>query len=215
VISLVFQGNGGREENDDWGTKVIAIPKSEYAEIQVSNRARPGATNTWPERCTGTLTGVEGALRFRGRQIEQSRSEKECHQPIPAENPSQLIEAEEGNQHDEQQRRETQNRLPGTTKRSDALVKRFAMKHAHRGVFGNFETSKHDAEGEGFCDCWIKQRRVVELVGQMQMLGNEHNFGEGKGVEKGESVERKIDVVFGKNHAFVDDKQREYEKKVS
>jgi hypothetical protein len=77
------------------------------------------------------------------------RSEKSVYKPV-TENTPQLDEAEKGDQHSEQQRRECQNPLPRSTAQvRDAFVERFPMEPTDGSVFGDLETSKHDGEREG------------------------------------------------------------------
>jgi hypothetical protein len=51
----------------------------------------------------------------------------------------------------------------------------------------------------------MNQRRITELVGQMELLGDEHHFRKRQRVEQGESMRREVNVMFGQNHGLIDD----------
>src|SRR6516225_8231331 len=45
-----------------------------------------------------------------------------------------------------------------------------------------------------------RSRELMEPIGQMQVLGNEHDLGKGQRVDQRESVERVINVMIGEDH---------------
>ena len=56
---------------------------------------------------------------------------------------------------------------------------------------------------EGRIDEW----RILELVGQTELPCNQHDLGKRQSIEKRDTMCRKLDVMLGKDHGFVDRQQ--------
>src|SRR5580704_17357668 len=86
--------------------------------------------------------------------------------------------------------------------------------HADHGLFDDLEASKHNGEREGLQQCRIDERRTLELLGKMKLLGDEDDLSKRQRVDQGQSLRFEIDMLLGENHGFIDGKQAEHNKKI-
>jgi hypothetical protein len=50
----------------------------------------------------------------------------------------------------------------------------------------------------------MDERAVVKPMPQMEIFGNEHDFGENEAVDKGEAVMRKIDLMLRQDDSLIE-----------
>src|SRR5271154_6063955 len=86
--------------------------------------------------------------------------------------------------------------------------------HADHGFFDNLETSKHNSEREGLQQCRIDERRASEVLGEMELLGDDDDLSQRQRVDQGPSLRFEINMLLGENHGFIDGKQTEHDKKI-
>jgi len=93
-------------------------------------------------------------------------------------------------------------------------MERLSMNPADNHFFSNLETSQHNSKYERLYESRINQRCIPEPVGQMQLLGSEHNLCKRKGADQRDPMVHEVNVMLGENQGFINDKQGEHDKKI-
>lgn len=88
------------------------------------------------------------------------------------------------------------------------------MNSADDKVLGNLEAGQHNRKHERLYESRIDQGSVMEPIGKMQVLGNQHDLGKGQRVDQGEFVERVINVMLGEDHGPMNNEQGEHNKEI-
>ena len=131
-------------------------------------------------------------------------AEKNLLQFVSAENPCQFREAEEGDEQHTNENAQGKNSLPRSpTDFGDARAKGLPAIHAEDGFFEDFETSQHNREGGGFQEGRIDEWRTSNWSARRSFLATTMTL-ERQSIEERDTMCRKLDVIVGKDHGFVD-----------
>ena len=83
------------------------------------------------------------------------------------------------------------------------------MNSADDKLLGNLEAGQHNRKHERLYESRIDQGSVMEPIGQMQVVGNEHDLRKSQRVDQRESVARVINVMLGEDHGFMNNERGE------